>query len=156
MQRRETGSRVLPLSRVLPTGPVIVQAAPEARREPEAPAPAPGSSYVTRGSLFILASQVALAVTNLPANTGDTRDVGSITWEDPLEEVMATPSSVLAWRVPRTEEPSGLQSMGLQRVRHDRSDLAHMLLCFTLVHFVVFRALFLFVFCFSACPKTAS
>ena len=40
-------------------------------------------------------------------------------WEDPLEEEMATHSSFLAWRIPSTEEPSGLQSMGLQRVRHD-------------------------------------
>ena len=39
--------------------------------------------------------------------------------EDPLEKGMATHSSVPAWRIPRTEEPGGLQSMGLQRVRHD-------------------------------------
>ena len=37
---------------------------------------------------------------------------------------MATHSSILAWRIPWTEEPSGLQSMGLQRVRHDRSNIA--------------------------------
>ena len=40
-------------------------------------------------------------------------------WEDPLDKEMATHSSILAWRIPRTEEPLGLQSMGLQRVRHD-------------------------------------
>ena len=39
--------------------------------------------------------------------------------EDPLEEGMATHSSILVWRTPWTEEPGGLQSMGLQRVRHD-------------------------------------
>ena len=39
--------------------------------------------------------------------------------EDPLEKEMATHSSTLAWKIPRTEEPGGLQSMGLQRVRHD-------------------------------------
>jgi len=39
--------------------------------------------------------------------------------EGPLEEEMATHSSILAWRIPRTEEPGGLQSMGLQRVGHD-------------------------------------
>ena len=39
--------------------------------------------------------------------------------EDPLEEEMATHSSILAWRIPQTEEPGGLQSMGSQRVRHD-------------------------------------
>ena len=40
--------------------------------------------------------------------------------EDPLEKGMVTHSSILAWRIPRTEEPGGLQSMGLQRVRHNR------------------------------------
>ena len=40
-------------------------------------------------------------------------------WEDPLEKEMATQSSILAWEIPRTEEPGGLQSMGLQRVRHN-------------------------------------
>ena len=39
--------------------------------------------------------------------------------EDPLEEEMATHSSVLAWRIPWTEKPGGLQCMGLQRVGHD-------------------------------------
>ena len=39
--------------------------------------------------------------------------------EDPLEEGMATHSSALAWRIPRTEEPGGLQSTGSQRVGHD-------------------------------------
>ena len=39
--------------------------------------------------------------------------------EEPLEEVMATHSSILAWRIPWTEEPGGLQSMGSQRVGHD-------------------------------------
>ena len=43
--------------------------------------------------------------------------VQSLGWEDPLEEEMATHSRILAWRIPRTEEPGGLQSMGLQRVR---------------------------------------
>ena len=40
-------------------------------------------------------------------------------WKDPLDRGMATQSSILAWRVPWTEEPSGLQSMGSQRVGHD-------------------------------------
>ena len=39
--------------------------------------------------------------------------------EDPLKKGMATHSSILAWRIPRTEKPGGLQSMGSQRVRHD-------------------------------------
>ena len=42
--------------------------------------------------------------------------VGSMGWEDPVEQEMATHSSILAWRIPWTEEPGGLQSMGLQRV----------------------------------------
>jgi len=47
-------------------------------------------------------------------------DPGSVPgWEDPLEKEMATHSSTVAWKVPWTEEPSGLQSMGSQRVRHD-------------------------------------
>ena len=40
-------------------------------------------------------------------------------WEDPLEKEMATHSSIFAWRIPWTEEPGGLQSMVLQRVRHN-------------------------------------
>ena len=45
--------------------------------------------------------------------------VQSLGWEDPLEKEMAAPSSSLAWEIPWTEESDGLQSMGLQRVRHD-------------------------------------
>ena len=45
--------------------------------------------------------------------------VQSLGWKDPLEKEMATHPNILAWRILRTEEPSGLQSMGLQRVRHD-------------------------------------
>ena len=45
--------------------------------------------------------------------------VRSLAGEDPLEKEMATHSSILAWRVPWTEEPGGLQSMGLQKVGHD-------------------------------------
>ena len=50
----------------------------------------------------------------------------SLGQEDPLEEEMATHSSVLDWRIPWTEEPGGLQSMGVsQRIGHDWSDLAY-------------------------------
>ena len=45
--------------------------------------------------------------------------VQSLGWEDPLAKVKATHSSILAWRIPQTEEPDGLQSMGSQRVEHD-------------------------------------
>ena len=44
--------------------------------------------------------------------------VQSLGWEDPLEEGMSTHSSILAWKIPWTEEPGGLQSMGSQRVAH--------------------------------------
>ena len=54
-------------------------------------------------------------VKNLPANAGD---LGLILgWEDPLEREIATHSSILAWEIPLTEEPGGLQSMGLQKSR---------------------------------------
>ena len=45
--------------------------------------------------------------------------VNSLVWEDPLEEGMATHSSILAWRIPWTEEPDGLQPIGSQKVGHD-------------------------------------
>ena len=59
-------------------------------------------------------------VKNLPASAGDVKDSGLIPGsEDPLEEVMATNSSILAWRIPWTEEPGRIQSIGSHRVRHD-------------------------------------
>ena len=70
---------------------------------------------------------VVLAVKNPPANAGDIRDMGSIPGlKDLLQEGMATPwhSTILAWRILQTEEPGGLQSRELQRVRHDWSNLA--------------------------------
>ena len=51
--------------------------------------------------------------------------VQSLGWQVPLEEGTATHSSILAWRIPWTEEPGRLQSIGLQRDRHNWSDLAH-------------------------------
>ena len=59
-------------------------------------------------------------VRNPPANAGDLRDMGLIPGSGrPLEESMATHSSILAGRIPWTEESGGLQSVGSQRVRHD-------------------------------------
>ena len=57
------------------------------------------------------------AVKNLPAK--QEMRVPSLCWENLPEEGMAAHSSILAWRIPRTGEPGGLQSIGLQRVRHD-------------------------------------
>ena len=51
--------------------------------------------------------------------------VRSLGWEDPLEEGMATHSSILAWRIPWTEEPGGLQSTGSHRVGHDWATITH-------------------------------
>ena len=63
---------------------------------------------------------IAQMVKNPPANEGDIRDSGSILGlENPLERGMATHFNILAWRIPWTEEPGGLPSMGLQRVRHN-------------------------------------
>ena len=63
-----------------------------------------------------MASLVAQTVKDLPA-VQKTRGQ-SLRWEDPLEEGQATHSSILAWKIPWTEEPGGLQSMGLQRIGH--------------------------------------
>ena len=66
---------------------------------------------------FYSASQVVLVVKNLPAEAGDIRDVGLIPGSGrSLEKGMATHSSIVAWRIPWTEESGGLQSMGSQRV----------------------------------------
>ena len=62
----------------------------------------------------------SVLLTNPHANAGDAGDMALILGqEDPLEKETATHSSILAWRIPRTGEPGGLQSTGLQRVGHD-------------------------------------
>ena len=59
-------------------------------------------------------------VKNLPANAGDTRDAGLMPGqEDPLEKEMTTYSSSLAWEIPWTEQPGGLQPVASQRVRYN-------------------------------------
>ena len=64
---------------------------------------------------------MALVIKNLSANAGDVKRHGFNPWarEDPLEEGMTTHSSVIAWRIPWTEEPGRLQAMGSRGVRHD-------------------------------------
>ena len=70
-------------------------------------------------------SQVVLAVKNPPVNAGDIRNSGLVPGSGkPLEEGMATHSSILAWRIPWIEEPGRLQFIGSQEVRQDWSDLA--------------------------------
>ena len=79
------------------------------------------------------ASQVALVVKNPPASEGDSESwVWSLTQEDHLEEGVATHFNIHSWRIPRTEEPGRLWSIGSQRVRHDWSDFTH-----THTHFLV-------------------
>ena len=99
---------------------------PAKSQPPQPPPPQPCSlKGLVTGKKWILAvdgvPQVSLVVKNLPANPGDP---WSLSQEDPLEEGTATHSSFLAWRIPWTEEPGRLQSMGLQRVRYDWSNLA--------------------------------
>ena len=64
-----------------------------------------------------LVAEILSLVKNLPAMQETC--VPSLGQEDPLEKGMATSFSILAWRIPRTEEPGGLQSIGSQRLRHD-------------------------------------
>jgi len=63
----------------------------------------------------------ALLVAQMVKNPPAMREtwVRFLSWKDPLEEGMATHSSILSWRISWTEEPGGLQSMGLTRVGHD-------------------------------------
>ena len=76
--------------------------------------PGEGRGYALQ---YSWASLLAQMVKNLPA----VREtwVPPLVWEDPLEEGIATHSNILAWRIPWTEEPGGLPSMGSQRVGHD-------------------------------------
>ena len=67
-------------------------------------------------TFFFLGASLVQMVKHLPAIWEAW--VRSLGWEDPLEKEMATHSSTLAGKIPWTEEPIGLQSMGLQRVRH--------------------------------------
>ena len=62
-------------------------------------------------------------VKNPPVNVGD--GVRSLGWEDPLEKETAIHSSILAWEIPRTEEPGGLQSIELLRIKHDEGLSMH-------------------------------
>ena len=81
----------------------------------------PHSDFI-RTYVFTPSFQMVLMVKNLPAMQEKQKiQVPSLGGEDPLEEGVATHSSVLAWSIPWTEEPGGLQAMGSPRVRHDWS-----------------------------------
>ena len=73
--------------------------------------------WTARRSNQSILSLVAQSVKSLPAM--QETQFQSLGWEDPLEKEMATHSSILAWRIPWTEETGGLQSLGSQRVRHN-------------------------------------
>ena len=73
--------------------------------------------------IFQWVSLITQMVKNLPAMQAI--QVQSLSREDPLEKGMTTDSSMLAWRIPWTEETGGLQSMGLQRVGHNRATNTH-------------------------------
>ena len=79
--------------------------------------PVSNTNMIKQYSIGILTSLVAQMVKKPPAMQETW--VWSLGWEDPLGEGMATHSSILAWSIPWTEEPCGLQSMGSQRVKHD-------------------------------------
>ena len=72
---------------------------------------------------IVHASLVAQRVKHLPAmqetQLNQETQVRSLGWEDPFEKEMATHSNTLAWKIPWTEEPGRLQTMGLQRVSND-------------------------------------
>ena len=68
-------------------------------------------------AIYLCYRSVAQMVKHLPAMQETW--VQSLSWEDPLEKGMATHSSIPAWKIPWTEEPGGLQSMGSQRIGHD-------------------------------------
>ena len=92
------------------------------RNSPTQPFPNPGhqsSNFVSFGSCLLgpLGLLVAQMVKNLPAMWET--PVQPLGQEDPLEKGTATYSSILAWRIPCTEEPGGLQSMGSQSIRHN-------------------------------------
>ena len=95
---------------------------PESTCNAEDPSSIPGSGISAGEGIgyplqYSWASLVAQLVENLPAMQESW--VRSLGWENPLEKVKATHSSIVAWRIPWTEEPGRLQSMGSQRVGHD-------------------------------------
>ena len=81
------------------------------------------------GFIFLLGFPRWSVVKNLPADSADAGAGWPLNWEDPLEKEKATPSSALAWKIPRTEEPGGLQSVVLQRVGHDWATKQDFIVC---------------------------
>ena len=96
-----------------------------------ASSPGEGTGYPLQYSLATLVSQV---VKNLP--TMWETWIWSLVWEDPLENGMAAHSSIFAWRIPWTESPGRLQSMGSQRVGHDWATITHSLMIHILMIYI--------------------
>ena len=83
---------------------------------PSSPKFNPGSLVLVNITSLVIRGFPGDLVKNLPAMQETL--IPSLGWEEALEKRMATHSSTLAWRIPRTEQPGGPQPMGLQRVRH--------------------------------------
>ena len=96
------------------------------------------SSHFVSTYVCMWASPAAQRLKCLPGMQ-ETR-VQSLSWEDPLEKEMATHSSTLAWRIPWSEEPGRLQSMGLQRVGHDWVTSLFSFLCMYVYNICIFVA----------------
>ena len=131
----------LPVHHRLPTftqthvhrvGDAIQPCHPLSSPSPPVPNPSQNSwgAFKCRYLHCVGASQVAVMVKNPPANTGDIRDMGlSLGWLDPLEEVLATYSNILAWRILWTEEPGRLWFIGSQKIRYNWNHLVLMNAC---------------------------
>ena len=83
-------------------------------REPKGKVLCIGLSIITNGHPWSIYTQTVNRVPTMQVTA-----VQSLSREDPLEKEMAPHSSIFAWKIPWTEKPGGLQSMGLQRVIHD-------------------------------------
>ena len=93
---------------------------------------------------------VAQTVQNLLAM--QETSVRSLGWEDPLEECMATHSSILAWKIPWKEEPGRIQSMWSQRVRHDSVTSLFFFQCYMIFHSINPR-IHVYITCYRITPK---
>ena len=113
--------------------------------------------YTTKwlGHMYIWDFPHSSAVKNRPALFRRHKKCEFNPWvkEDALEEGMATHSSILAWEIPRTEEPGGLYSMELQRVRHDWRDWAACMCACVCVCVCVFHFCNKRLTCFPACKN---
>ena len=104
----------------------------------------PCSLCFRKFTFYIIIIGLLLVKNPLPIQETEETHIQSPGREDPLEEGMANDSSILAWRIPWTEQPGGLQSTGLQRVGHDWSDWAQA--CILLLKIIIKGHLWCFSF----------